>query len=169
MSKPNESKHVAAFRASPNLKAGEKILLSREGYIGSMMGKGKDKQHNGAFILTNKRAIFFRSGIFGQVFETMPIAKITSVETKTMMGHKVLCLHTSHDEMEFKTLLAIEDLHDRLEALRDHHEEGSATSAPVAPAADPMEQLEKLGRLRDAGVVTDAEFEQKKADLLSRL
>lgn len=41
-------------------------------------------------------------------------------------------------------------------------------AAPAA-ATDPMEQLRKLGELRDAGVVTDAEFETKKAELLARL
>ena len=34
---------------------------------------------------------------------------------------------------------------------------------------EPVEQLRKLGELRDAGVLTDAEFETKKADLLSRI
>lgn len=42
--------------------------------------------------------------------------------------------------------------------------------AQAVPAAvDPMEQLRKLGELRDAGVLTSAEFETKKAELLSRL
>jgi hypothetical protein len=45
-----------------------------------------------------------------------------------------------------------------------------AQAAPPAPAAaDPIEQLRKLGELRDAGVLTDAEFETKKAELLARL
>jgi hypothetical protein len=35
--------------------------------------------------------------------------------------------------------------------------------------SDPMEQLRKLGELRDAGVLTNAEFEAKKADMLGRL
>jgi len=36
-------------------------------------------------------------------------------------------------------------------------------------AKDVFEMLEKLGKLRDEGVVTDAEFEEKKAELLSRV
>lgn len=42
-------------------------------------------------------------------------------------------------------------------------------AAPAAPAGDPIEQLERLGKLRDAGVVSPEEFETKKAELLSRL
>lgn len=50
----------------------------------------------------------------------------------------------------------------------------AATPAPAAPEtgsaeADPMDQLERLGKLRDSGVVTDEEFNQKKAEILSRL
>jgi hypothetical protein len=49
---------------------------------------------------------------------------------------------------------------------------GGATAAPAAvaePPADPIEQIKKLGELRAAGIVTDAEFEQKKAELLAEL
>ena len=36
------------------------------------------------------------------------------------------------------------------------------------PAHDPLDQLRKLGELRDAGILSGAEFEQQKAFLLSR-
>jgi hypothetical protein len=44
--------------------------------------------------------------------------------------------------------------------------------APPPPAPSPdtddlIEQLDKLGRLRDSGVLTDAEFEAQKAKLLA--
>jgi hypothetical protein len=39
----------------------------------------------------------------------------------------------------------------------------------AAPSADVLEQLRKLGELRKAGVLTDAEFEAKKAELLGRI
>lgn len=41
--------------------------------------------------------------------------------------------------------------------------------APTAPAAmsdDVYEQLKKLGELREAGILTDAEFDAKKAQIL---
>jgi Short C-terminal domain len=40
------------------------------------------------------------------------------------------------------------------------------TPAP-APAPDPLEQLTKLGQLRDSGVLTEAEFEAQKAKILA--
>ena len=42
-----------------------------------------------------------------------------------------------------------------------------AEPAPAPPPApDPIEQLAKLGELRDKGVLTDEEFAQQKAKLL---
>jgi type II secretory pathway pseudopilin PulG len=40
--------------------------------------------------------------------------------------------------------------------------------APEPSQDDTLEQLQKLGELRAAGVLTDAEFEAQKAKLLSR-
>jgi hypothetical protein len=42
----------------------------------------------------------------------------------------------------------------------------AASPPAAAPADDPLEKLKKLGELHDAGVLTDAEFETKKAELL---
>jgi hypothetical protein len=45
-------------------------------------------------------------------------------------------------------------------------------AAPVAPATadpSPIEQLERLAKLRDSGIVTAEEFEAKKAEILKRL
>jgi hypothetical protein len=44
------------------------------------------------------------------------------------------------------------------------------TGAPAAaPAADPYERLQKLNELRQAGAISDSEYEQQKAKLLSAL
>jgi Short C-terminal domain len=37
----------------------------------------------------------------------------------------------------------------------------------AAPEADPLEQLQKLGELKAAGVLTEAEFEAQKAKILA--
>jgi Short C-terminal domain len=42
-------------------------------------------------------------------------------------------------------------------------------SAPVARDQDAIDQLERLGRLRATGVLTEAEFQAKKAELLQRI
>ncbi len=44
-----------------------------------------------------------------------------------------------------------------------------APAAPAATAPNVPEQIEQLARLRDQGHITDAEYEQKKAELLGRM
>ena len=48
-------------------------------------------------------------------------------------------------------------------------EEAKAKAAQEAAANDPAERLKKLGQLKDAGLVTDEEFETKKAEILADL
>lgn len=45
----------------------------------------------------------------------------------------------------------------------------TAPTQPTPTSPDAMAQLRQLGELRDAGILTDAEFETKKADILSRM
>lgn len=50
--------------------------------------------------------------------------------------------------------------------------EATRPGAPAKPApaeSNIIEQLKKLGELRDAGIVTEDEFAAKKAEMLSRL
>lgn len=44
---------------------------------------------------------------------------------------------------------------------------GSASVAAASPAVDPLERLRKLNELRQAGALTDEEFEQQKAKVLA--
>jgi Short C-terminal domain len=45
---------------------------------------------------------------------------------------------------------------------------GMAQPAPAQPQADPVEQLEKLAKLKDSGALTEAEFETEKAKILNQ-
>ena len=66
---------------------------------------------------------------------------------------------------------------ERVVAIYHHYrKEAKMQSAPQpvviqqsAPQSDPLEQLTKLSQLKDAGIITEEEFNQKKADLLAKL
>ena len=126
-------------------------------------------QHDGQFVLTNKRACFYSEAPFEEIFETIPLSKITSVETSSLMGYRVLRVHTAHDDLEFKTLES-KDLFDNvvanLERLRN--EPTGYFVAPTASADVVADQIKKLSELRDAGLLTNDEFNTKKAELLAR-
>ena len=51
---------------------------------------------------------------------------------------------------------------------RMHEIQAARSAPPAAPAAsvDPLAQIQQLGALRDQGLITDEEFEAKKAQLL---
>ena len=81
-------------------------------------------------------------------------------------------LHTSHDELAFKTFEAKEffdQVYDRLEAMRHGEVQSGASSAPPIATNDITDQLRKLAELRDVGILTEEEFSAKKAELLARL
>ena len=84
------------------------------------------------------------------------------------MGYRVLRLHTAHDDLEFKTLepkTLFDEVLAQLERLRNEH----YSVASTAPAESITDQIKKLGELRDGGLLTEDEFNAKKAELLARL
>lgn len=169
--KGTDNKHIVAFRTA-KLKPGENVEFHLEGWIGDMMGKGKDAQRNGQFILTDQRVCFFRKGILGEAFETIPLSRITSVECLSRLGYRVMRLHTSHDELAFKTFEAKElfdQVYDRLEAIRHGDAQIAERTTPASGTNDITDQLRKLAELRDLGILTEEEFSAKKAELLARL
>ena len=104
-----KNKHVEKFKSN-HLNPGESVIAWAEGYIGKMMGSGKDTQHNGALIVTETRVAFYRKGFIGEVIETIPLKSITSIERKSTLGHRVIRVHTSHDDLEFKTFSKASEL-----------------------------------------------------------
>lgn len=159
-----DSKHVAAYRTK-YLKPGDSILVAAEGYTGKMMGSGKDTQQNGALLVTNTLVVFYRKGFFGEINQSIPLDKITSIEQSSILGFKSIKLHTSHDELGFTT--AKPEYARLVEAI----EAGRTRTAPKQAAAgdSPLDALKKLGELRAAGVLTEQEFESKKQSLLAKL
>ncbi len=159
-----ESKHLAAFRQK-HMNPGEQVVAWGEGYIGEMMGSGKDTQHNGALIVTNSRVAFYRKGMLGEVLETIPLKSITSIERKSLMGHCTIRIHTSHDALSFKTFQKPKE-----QELVNAIEQGRGNNiVPQSTLDTPLDTLKKLAELKNLGVLTDAEFEIKKAELLAKI
>ena len=121
-------------------------------------------------MLTNKRPCFYSKVPFEEIFETIPLSKITSVETSSLMDYRVLRVHTAHDDLEFKTLepkALFDSVVAHLERLRNEPTAGSVAS--TASVDFVTNQIKKLAELRDAGLLTNDEFNAKKAELLARL
>jgi len=146
------------------------------------------------FALTTER-IIYRQGLVSRRGTQMPLEKINTVDFhqrlfERMIGAGDLIIEsgsdngveTSHD---VRKPLAVQqeinrqmDEHDHYRYRRMLPEEGPASAVavaaparPVGPVGDPTipEQIERLGDLRDKGLLTPAEFEAKKTQLLDRL
>lgn len=66
---------------------------------------------------------------------------------------------------EFMSLLKKYDLYDKLKKGAN----GGVQQIQITQQVDVVEQLEKLAKLKDAGVLTEEEFAKKKAELLERM
>lgn len=175
MSSSRIDKHLANFRRR-HRNAGEQIRTWAPGYIGKMFGSGKDWQHNGVLVVTDQRIAFHRRGLFGEVLETMPLARISSVEQLTFAGHRVLRLHTSNDSLEFKSFDAgrLRSVARAVEAARGAGQ--PAPSSPPEPAATSptgptpvAERLRQLDDLHRQGLISAEEHETKRAEILAEL
>lgn len=161
------SGHLKKFEER-HLKPNEKALKYAEGYIGEAMGSGAKAQKNGVLIVTTDRVVFYRKGFLGETIESIPLAKITSIERRSMLGFRTIRLHTSHDKLEFKMIGDDTNIVTAIEEGRDKSQ-SSALLTQQTSAPDPMGTLKKLAELRDAGIVTEEEFQTKKTALLSTL
>jgi hypothetical protein len=127
----------------------------------------------GLLVLTDRRLLFVKEGMFGSKTEDFPLDKITSVEWSSGMALGSLTVFAMGNESKIKNLNK-GDGKQMADLLRSRTF-GAQEVAPAADAAqseqapDIPDQIRKLGELRDAGMLSEEEFEAKKADLLSRM
>ena len=83
--------------------------------------------------------------------------QLTLVDGRLRISHKGLVGLASHGLKGDKEIQRILDT------------PAQAAEPAAAPTASPLEQIKQLAELRDAGVISDEEFEAKKAELMARL
>jgi hypothetical protein len=158
--------------ARAHLEPGEAI---RAAVLGTYETKimGSDTVRAGILLATDRRVVFYAKKFTGYDLESFPYGNISSFEQgKNIMGHSIT-FYASGNRVHVKWIPTdnnLATLTDLVKAAMNASHRMAPPSAPSAPAqADVMSQLRQLGELRDAGVVTQAEFDSKKAELLSRL
>ena len=161
-------------------------------------GKGQPIKGFGAgrYKLT-RHYLYFERGSLRTDSQQVPIASVIDVDVAQSMTQKARSVGTVRVHIQRPTgieIVAIEDIAEPRnvqQLINNTAHEARATilqaqntmrysqqvppTAPPAPtvpepaAADPLVQLQKLGELRDAGILTTEEFESKKAEILSRM
>jgi Short C-terminal domain/zinc-ribbon domain len=151
--------------------------------------------HDAAMIGTDRRVFVFKKGFmggatFGKKLASWDYRNVNGVQLETGMVSGVVLIQapgvTAKDVSYWGSrkdsaqaaphaLALVREYFDQAregttllrKLIAQHHNVPSASpSNSSATVASPMEQLRQLAALRDAGIVTNAEFEAKKADLL---
>lgn len=141
------------------------LLHAHENVVELGQGRYGDKQ--GLVVLTTQRLFFFEKSLGSETVEEFDLALITSLGVGKKMGGEVLQVHAAGNNAEIKQMM-----HGQAEAVaRAFRTLKNASAAPATEAVvdDPIAQLERLATLRDKGILSDAEFEAKKAELISRM
>jgi hypothetical protein len=147
----------------------------------SRMVKGALNGKMGLLVFTDRRLIFLFHGWISQRNEDFPLDTIGSISVKAGMSMATITVYSSGAKHEISAVfkddakVITDEIRNRIATRGQVNAPPSpAPAAPsemasAAPQVDVLAQLKQLGELRDAGVLTDEEFEGKKAELLGRL
>ena len=155
-------------RAKEHFDEGEEPLQTVLGaYETKIMGG--DSVRNGVFIATNQRLLFYAKKLTGFDIESFPYANISSMEMgKNLMGHYI-SFFASGNSCKMKWI-SDGDVRAFVDTVKAQTAAAKSSPAPSSEQpTDPVDQLERLGKLHAAGVLTDEEFSAKKAEILARL
>ena len=157
-----------SFQAEKHFDDGECALQTVFGaYETKIMGS--DSVRNGIFIATDQRLLFYAKKLTGYDCEAFPYTNISSMEMgKSLMGHYIN-FFASGNSAKMKWI-STGDVRAFVDTVKAQMASAKSTKASSSEQPmDPVEQLERLGKLHATGVLTDAEFASKKAEILSRI
>ena len=153
-----EPKDLKVFK-SKEMKKDEKIISFVNGYIGEMLGVKDKELINGILILTNQRIVFFSRGFLQKgVLKYISIKDISSIDRRSKGLVNVLNVNNI---IEFKTT-------DTKKEQQVHQEIEKTMNEQIIHLSEDerIEALKKYGELRDSGVITQDDFQNKKNEIL---
>lgn len=123
------------------------------------------------FVLTSERVIA-RQGVFTKWAKDIPLNRINDVTfsqtfLERVLGSGNLAIESAGEQglNRFVFIRNPEQVQNTIYKAMEAHESGSRP----AVADDIPAQIAKLAQLKEQGVVTEAQFEQKRAELLARM
>ncbi|WP_114821298.1 PH domain-containing protein [Chryseobacterium sp. KLBC 52] len=133
----------------------------------------------GVLVATPKRMISVSKGMFGAAkINIYPNENIQSVSFVTHPRSPIIKLHLEERIVEFECYMDKEDaekFYDTIKNIYNNSQEespkqiGTAGKSVSVSSEEVFNQLEKLGKLRENGILTDAEFAEQKKKLLEQL
>jgi Bacterial PH domain/Short C-terminal domain len=137
------------------------------------LGRGQYKKNEGLVVLTNERIFFFAGGPGSETVEDFPLAVIDSLSTSKDMTGETFKIYSSGNSAEISSMMQGQ-VDAIVRAFNSAKQASAPQAAPVVPVAapaadDPFMQIARLGELRDKGLLSDAEFDAKKAEIIGRI
>ena len=133
-----------------------------------ILDEGKGASGNGLLIATNFRVIFIDKPTlgFGIKMEDFPYDKISSVSVKTGFLKGVLKIICSGNTAKINLINGAKEFS---EFVRQKTMAKPITHQQINSEPDILGQIEKLAELKEKGILTEDEFNAKKATLLEKL
>jgi Bacterial PH domain/Short C-terminal domain len=132
------------------------------------LGQGEYEGKQGLVVLTNERLFFFEKSLGSETVEEFPLKSISSLSVSKGMTGETLKIFASGNEAQIKRMGHADAL---TRGFRQVSQSASVASEPASGSAaqdDPIAQIERLATLREKGVLSEQEFEDKKRQLLDR-
>ena len=129
---------------------------------------------NGIIIATNKRCFFLNKGMmWGSKMEDFPYDKISSIQYETGLIFGTIKIFTSGNQAVIEQVDK-NCTKDFCEYVRNRITKIHTATTPTVQenskiTEDPLETLSKLKRLLEADLITEEEYNAKKAEILSRM
>jgi hypothetical protein len=141
-----------------------------EGETVERMTTGAYGNGTGLIVLTDRRLLFVQDGVMSKKSEDFPIDKVSSVQWSSGLILGAITIFASGNKTEIKNVNK-DDGKEIVDAVRARLSTSTAKPSAAASALQPdiIRQIKQLGELREAGVLSQEEFEAKKAELLRRL
>jgi hypothetical protein len=171
-------------KAIKNLSGGEKFFgrgeikalpsILWEDELPEKIIQGTYNNGGGILVATNKRLVFVDKGLMSLKVEDFPYDRITSIQYTTGMLMGGIDIYASGNKAEIKNVTK-DQVKPFAEYIRARITGASAhASASVSPQTsaegdNPVRKLKQIKEMLDAGLISQAEYEAKKTELLSRM
>jgi fructose-1-phosphate kinase PfkB-like protein len=107
-------------------------------------------------------------GLLGTIARTAVVAGTAKATINTMDNIAAKRQQAQMaDQAAFQNQAELEQMKAQLAAMQTQQVQAAAASTPPASEPDILEKLQQLAQLKQAGMLTDAEFEAAKAKLLA--
>ena len=131
---------------------------------------------NAICLATDRRILFFWKYLGGSDFDSYPYGIISSLEhsnNQQFFSRHEFSFLASGSRVQMTGIKSIDELVAFVTVVRSRIERkptAATSEEPSSPGAPSLlEQIKQLGDLRDSGILTEEEFNTKKAELLNRL